>query len=86
MSRNGTEENKHMYKSMNNKAKKAVSNAIGEKAEGALTELENCPNGMFRVAKWLILIAKKLKEEVMQSSVLVRRKEVNSGSIIKNGS
>ena len=33
---------------MKNKAKKAVSKAMREKAEEMLTELRNCPNGMLR--------------------------------------
>ena len=32
---------------MTNKAKKAVSEALREKAEDGLTDLKNCPNGMF---------------------------------------
>ena len=35
---NSTEENKRRYKSMKNKAKKAVSKAMREKAEEALIE------------------------------------------------
>ena len=38
MCQNSTEENKRRYKSMNNKANKAVSKAIREKADEALTE------------------------------------------------
>ena len=38
MCRNSTEENKRKYKSMKNKAKKAVSKAMREKSEEALTE------------------------------------------------
>ena len=34
---------------MNNKAIKAVSKAMREKVVEALTELQNCPNGMFRL-------------------------------------
>ena len=34
---------------MKNKTKKAVSNAMREKAEEALAELQNCSNGMFRL-------------------------------------
>ena len=44
MCQSNTEENKITYKSMKNKAKKAVSKAMREKAEEALTELKNCPN------------------------------------------
>ena len=38
---------------MKNKAKKAVSKAKREKAEEALTELQNCPYGIFRIVKGL---------------------------------
>ena len=38
---------------MINKAKKAVSTAMKEKAEDAFTELKNCRNGMFRLVKGL---------------------------------
>ena len=38
MRRNSTEENRRKYKSMKNKAKKAVSKAMTE-----VTELQNCP-------------------------------------------
>ena len=48
---NSTEENKSRYESMKNKAKKAVSKALREKAEEVLTELQHCPNGMFRLVK-----------------------------------
>ena len=41
---NSTEENKRMCKSMKNEVKKAHSKAMREKAEEALTELQNCPN------------------------------------------
>ena len=37
MHQNSTEENKRMYKSMKNKANKAVSKAMREKAEEVLT-------------------------------------------------
>ena len=46
-----TEENKRRGKSIKNKAKKAVSKAMREKAEEALTELQNCSNGMLRPVK-----------------------------------
>ena len=52
-----------MHKSMKNKAKKAVSKAMKEKAEEALTELKNFKNGVFRVVKGLKTDSKKLKEE-----------------------
>ena len=48
-----TEENKSRYKSMKNKAKKAVSKAMRENAEEVLTELQNCHNWMFRLVKGL---------------------------------
>ena len=38
---------------MKNKAKKAASKVMREKAEDALTELKNCPNGMRRLVKGL---------------------------------
>ena len=38
---------------MKNKANKAVSKAMREKAEEVHTELQNCPNGMLRLAKVL---------------------------------
>ena len=41
------------YKSMKIKAYEAVSNAMRDKAEEALTELNNCPNGMIRLVKGL---------------------------------
>ena len=36
---------------MKNKASKAVSKAMREMVEEVLTELQNCPNGMFRLVK-----------------------------------
>ena len=36
---------------MKNKAKKAVSKTMREKAEETITELKNCPNGMFMLVK-----------------------------------
>ena len=47
------EENKRRYKSLKNKAKKAVSKAMREKAEEVFTELQNCPYGMLRLVKGL---------------------------------
>ena len=41
MNCNSTEENKRRYKSMKDKTKKAVSKAMREKAEEALTVLQN---------------------------------------------
>ena len=51
MCQNSTEENKRRYENMKIKAKKAVSIAMREKAEEALAELQNCPNGMLRSVK-----------------------------------
>ena len=53
MCQNNTEENMRRCKSMKNKAKKAVSKAMREKAEEALTEIKHCSNRMFRVIKGL---------------------------------
>ena len=53
MCQNSTEENKRWYGSMKNKAKKAVSKAMREKAEEALTELQNCQYGMLRLVEGL---------------------------------
>ena len=53
MYQNSTEENKRRYESMKNKENKAVSIAMREKAEEALTGLQNCPNWMFRLVKGL---------------------------------
>ena len=48
-----TAENKRRYESMKKKSNKAVSKAMKEKAEEALAELQNCPNGMLRLVKGL---------------------------------
>ena len=53
MGQNSAEENKRRHKSMKNKAKKVVSKAMRGKAEQALTDLKNCPNGMFRLVRGL---------------------------------
>ena len=45
---------------MKSNAKKAVSNAVQEKAEEALTELNNCPNWMFRLVKGLNIDSKEV--------------------------
>ena len=58
MCQNRTEENKRKYNNMKNKA---VLKAVREKAEEALTELQNCPKGMFRLVKGLKTDLKKLK-------------------------
>ena len=51
MCQNSTEENKRRHKSMQQKAKKAVSKAMRRKAEEALSELQNYPYGMFRLVQ-----------------------------------
>ena len=51
MHQNSTEENKRRHKSIKNKAKKAVSKAMREMAEEALTELQNCPYCMLTLVK-----------------------------------
>ena len=61
MWQNSTEENKRRYKSMKNKAKKIVTKAMREKAEEALTELQNCQNGMIRLGKWLKADSKEVE-------------------------
>ena len=49
-----SEGNKCRYRTMKNKAWKAVSKAMRKKAEEAFTELKNCPNWMFRLV-WLVI-------------------------------
>ena len=46
MCQNSTEENKRRYKNMKNRANKAVSKATRQKSKEALTESQNCPDGM----------------------------------------
>ena len=46
---------------MKNKAKKAVSKAMTEKAEEALTELQNCPYWMLRLVKGLETDSKEVE-------------------------
>ena len=43
MCQNTTDENKRRYEGMKNKARKAVSKVLREKAEEVLTELQNLP-------------------------------------------
>ena len=60
-----------------------------EKAEDVLTELQNCPNLMLRQVKGLKTDCKEVegvREEVMESCVSVRMKEVMSRRIIWIGS
>ena len=47
MCRNCTEENKRRCERIKNRANKAVSEAMRQKAEEAFTELQNSQNGMF---------------------------------------
>ena len=61
MCQNNTEENKGRYESMKNEAKKAVSKAMLEEAEVALSELKCCPNGMFRLVKGLMSDSKEVE-------------------------
>ena len=78
MCQNSIEENKWRYKSMKNKA---VSKAMREKAEVALTEIQNYPNGMFMLVKGLKTDSKEVEggrcmRGRMKICVSVRRKEV----------
>ena len=91
MCQNSIVENKWRYKDMKNKTCKAVSIAMSEKVEDVLAELQNFPNGMFRLVKGLKTIIMKVEggrcmKEEMESCVSVRRKVVKSGRIIWNGS
>ena len=58
---NNTEENKRRHESVKNKINKTVSKAIREKAEEALTELQNCPNGMSRLVRGLKTDSKEIE-------------------------
>ena len=62
MCQKSTEENKRRYISMKNKANKAVSNAMREKAEEVLAELQNSPNRMFRLVKGLKTYSKEVED------------------------
>ena len=46
---------------MQNIANKAVSKAMREKAEEAIAELQNCPNGIFRLVKGLKTDSKEVE-------------------------
>ena len=48
---------------MKNKAKKAVSNEVREKAYELIIELMNYPNGMFRLVKGLMIYSKEVYGE-----------------------
>ena len=58
MCQNNTEENKRRHKSRKNKA---VSKAMRGKAEEVLTELQNCPNGMFSLLRRLKTDSKEVE-------------------------
>ena len=60
MCRNSTKENKRWYKSMNNKAKKAVSKATGRGRRGPYL-IQNCQNRMFRLEKGLMTDSKEVE-------------------------
>ena len=61
MCQNSTVENKRWYECMKNKANEAVCKTMREKAEEALTELQNCPNGMLRLVKGLKTDSKEVE-------------------------
>ena len=61
MCQNSSEENKRRYKSMKNKANKAVSRAMREKDELVHTELQDCPNWMFMLVKGLKTDSKEVE-------------------------
>ena len=46
---------------MKNKARKAVSETMGEKAEEVLTELQNCQNEMLRLVEGLKTDSKEVE-------------------------
>ena len=46
---------------MKNKANKAVSKAMREMTEEALTEIQNCPYGMFTIVKGLKTDSKEVE-------------------------
>ena len=58
---NSTVEYRRRYKIMKTKGNKAVSKAMRVKTEEALTELQNFPNGMFRLVKALKTDSKEVK-------------------------
>ena len=61
MCQNSTDGNKRRCKSMKNKASKAVSKAMREMAEEAITELHHCQYGMFRQVKGLKTDSKQVQ-------------------------
>ena len=90
MCQNSTAENKRRYKGMKNKANKAVTKGMRMNEEEAFTELNNCPNRMFRLVRGLKTDSKEIEGgRCMRGSdgkrVSMRRKEVNSGRIVWKG-
>ena len=61
MCQNGTGENKRRNKSMNIMQIKQASIAMREKAEEVLTDLQHCPNWMFRLVKGLKTDSKEVE-------------------------
>ena len=61
MRQNSTEENMWRHRCLKNKAKKAVSKAMREKGEEALTELQHCQYGMFRLVISLKIDSKEVE-------------------------
>ena len=60
MCQNSTEKNNRRSKSMMNKAKKAVSEEMREKADDEIPDLQNCPNRMFWQVKGLMTDSKEV--------------------------
>ena len=58
MCQNSTDDNKRRYEGMKNKA---ASKAMREKVEEALTGLQDCPSGMFRLVKGLKTDSKEVE-------------------------
>ena len=61
MHMNSTEKNKRRYKSMKNKAKKALSIAMREGGRGAYRINKKCPNGMFSLVKGMKTDSKEVE-------------------------
>ena len=61
MCQNSTEENKRRYEDMKNIANKAFSKAMREKADEALTELQNCQYRMLKLVKGLKIDSKEVE-------------------------
>ena len=60
MCRNSAEDSKKTYRSMKNKARKAVLKSMGEKAEEVLIEWRNFTNGMVRLINGLNFCTKEV--------------------------